>query len=177
MELKSSDEKLARETISESGVGEPENPIYRDFSTVDAKSEEKEQYFWDYCVPRSGTLRKDNKRTTGMQKASMRTAGAKRCYAFVIVRIKTIDIAAEEETSARQFQEDRAWRRSERDREKTVVRIYMHIDLILKTIMLILQLPFDSVNLRLNRLITIEKCMREGCVCSTTFFTIFVGFR
>lgn len=31
MELKSSDEKLARETISESGVGKPENPISRLF--------------------------------------------------------------------------------------------------------------------------------------------------
>lgn len=39
MELKSPDEKLARETISESGIGESGNPIYRDFSTVDAKSE------------------------------------------------------------------------------------------------------------------------------------------
>lgn len=64
-------------------------------------------------------LCKDNKRMTGMQKASMQTAGAKQCYAFVIVRIK-IDIAAEEETSARQFQEERSRMDGEtkRDREK-----------------------------------------------------------
>lgn len=101
MELKLPNEKLARETISESGVGESGNPISGLFHGRCEKRREKEQYFWNYCVPRSGTLRKDNKRTTGMQKASMQTAGAKQCYAFVMVRIKTIDIAAEEETSAR----------------------------------------------------------------------------
>lgn len=46
-------------------------------------------------------MRKDSERTMGMQKASMQTAGAKQCYAFVIVRIKRIDIAMAEETSAR----------------------------------------------------------------------------
>lgn len=44
----------------------------------------------------------------GMQKASMQTTRAKQCYAFVIVRIKRIDITAEEETSARRFYEERA---------------------------------------------------------------------
>lgn len=64
----------------------------------------------------------------------MQTAGAKQCYAFVIVRIKTIDITAEEETSGRQFQEDRARRgrtdgkASKEDKEKTIVRIHMHIE-------------------------------------------------
>lgn len=61
----------------------------------------------------------------------MQTTGAKLRYAFVIVRIKTIDIAAQEETSARQFQEERAGKSrtdgeaSERDREETIIRICM----------------------------------------------------
>lgn len=99
-ELKSPDEKLARETISESEVGEPENPLSVLFHAVYAESEGKE-YFRDYCVPRFRTVRKDSERTMGMQKASMQTAGAKQCYAFVMVRIKRIDIAVAEETSAR----------------------------------------------------------------------------
>lgn len=79
---------------------ESQRILYRYFSTVYAESEGKE-YFRDYCVPRFRTVRKDSERTMGMQKASMQTAGAKQCYAFVMVRIKRIDIAMAEETSAR----------------------------------------------------------------------------
>jgi len=121
VELKSSDEKLARETISESGVGEPKNPISRLFHSRCEKRREG-AVFLGLLRPQIRDVVQRQQKDAGMQKASMQTAGAKQCYAFVIVRIK-IDIAAEEETSARQFQEERGKRsrtdgETKRDREK-----------------------------------------------------------
>ncbi|KYN19986.1 hypothetical protein ALC57_07757, partial [Trachymyrmex cornetzi] len=100
VELKSSDEELARGTISESRVGEPRNPISVLFYDRRGRQREGAVFSGLLCSPIQDVaqrLRKDD----GNAKASMQTAGAKQCYAFVIVRIKGIDISLEEETSVR----------------------------------------------------------------------------
>lgn len=160
---------------------ESQRILYRYFSTVYAVSEGKE-YFRDYCVPRFRTARKDSERTMGMQKASMQAAGAKQCYAFVTVRIKRIDIATAEETSARRnigsrkmfltVESDGRSRTNGKVSERVGGRKrwleYACASDSKMTIMLILWLPFESVNSCSNRLIAIGKCVRgkwwEGCI-------------
>lgn len=99
MELKSSDEKLARETISESGIREPGNPISGLFHG--RRGKRRGAVF-------SGLLCSLIRDAAQRQRKDDGNAKGKACRlreqsndSFVIVRIKTIDIAAEEETSAR----------------------------------------------------------------------------
>lgn len=107
------------------------------------KAKRRSSIFGIIVFPDPGCCAKTTKGRRECKRRVFRLAGAKQCYAFVIVRIKAIDITAEEETSGRQFQENRAWRSrtdgeaGERDKEKMIVRMYMHIDQTLKTIVLI----------------------------------------
>lgn len=140
MELKSPDEKLARETISETGVGESGNPISGLFYGRCEKRREGAVYFGIIVFPDPGRCAKTTK---GRRECKGEHAD---CGSKAMLRVCNSTNKDDRYRCGRRNirasvsgRKSRLKRRAkERWRINAIVRICMHIDRILKAIMLML---------------------------------------